>query len=148
METRIAENIRAYRKQRGLTQEQLAEVLGVSVGAVYKWESRSSLPELRLIMEMADFFDVSVDALLGYRIKDNRLDATEARIWRYHSEKNREGLDCRVSIQREGNVVTMATENLGIVIASVTTVKDEVEELYVALTGDQCALTNIRIECI
>ena len=51
----------------GLTQEQLAEVLGVSVGAVYKWESRSSLPELRLIMEMADFFDVSVDALLGYR---------------------------------------------------------------------------------
>ena len=53
METSIAENIRAYRKQRGLTQEQLAEVLGVSVGAVYKWESRSSLPELRLIMEMA-----------------------------------------------------------------------------------------------
>ena len=32
-----------------LTQEQLAEVLGVSVGAVYKCESRSSLPELRLI---------------------------------------------------------------------------------------------------
>ena len=34
METSIAENIRAYRKQRGLTQEQLVEVLGVSVGAV------------------------------------------------------------------------------------------------------------------
>lgn len=80
METRIAENIRAYRKQRGLTQEQLAEVLGVSVGAVYKWESRSSLPELRLIMEMADFFDVSVDALLGYRMKDNQLNATVERL--------------------------------------------------------------------
>ncbi len=37
METSIAENIRAYRKQRGLTQEQLVEALGVSVGAVYKW---------------------------------------------------------------------------------------------------------------
>ena len=49
-----------------LTQEQLAEVLGVSVGAVYKCESRSSLPELRLIMEMADFFDISVDALLPH----------------------------------------------------------------------------------
>ena len=82
METRIAENIRAYRKQRGLTQEQLAEVLGVSVGAVYKWESRSSLPELRLIMEMADFFDVSVDALLGYRMKDNQLNATVERLWK------------------------------------------------------------------
>ena len=81
METRIAENIRAYRKQRGMTQEQLAEVLGVSAGAVYKWESKSSLPELRLIMEMADFFDVSVDTLLGYHMKDNRLSATVDRLW-------------------------------------------------------------------
>ena len=81
METRIAENIRSYRKQRGLTQEQLAEVLGVSVGAVYKWESRSSLPELRLIMEMADFFDISVDALLGYHLNDNRLNAMVERLW-------------------------------------------------------------------
>ena len=88
METRIAENIRAYRKQRGLTQEQLAEVLGVSAGAVYKWESKSSLPELKLIMEMADFFDVSVDMLLGYQMKDNRLGATVDRLW--EASKNRD----------------------------------------------------------
>ena len=37
MEIRLAENIRAFRKVRGLTQEQLAEVMGVTVGAVYKW---------------------------------------------------------------------------------------------------------------
>ena len=67
METRIAENIRAYRKQQGLTQEKLAEVLGVSVGAVYKWESKSSLPELRLIMEMADAMALD----LGKEVADN-----------------------------------------------------------------------------
>ena len=39
MEIRLAENIRAFRKQKQLTQEQLAEVLGVTVGAVYKWEA-------------------------------------------------------------------------------------------------------------
>ncbi len=88
METRIAENIRAYRKACGLTQEQLAEVLGVSVGAVYKWESRSSLPELRLIMEMADFFEVSVDALLGYEMKDNRLNAAVERLWKACSSRD------------------------------------------------------------
>ena len=66
--------------------------------------------------------------------------------WNAWKEKNREGLDCRVSIRREGNIITMATENLGIRIASETTVRDEVEELYVALTGDQCVLTNIRIK--
>ena len=92
METKIAENIRAYRKQCGLTQEQLAEVLGVSVGAVYKWESGSSLPELRLIMEMADYFDVSVDALLGYRMKDNRLNAAVERLWKANSSRDYEAL--------------------------------------------------------
>lgn len=92
METNIAENIRSYRKQRGLTQEQLAEVLGVSVGAVYKWESGLSLPEVRLIMEMADFFEVSVDALLGYRIKDNRLNATVERLWKASVSRNYEAV--------------------------------------------------------
>ncbi len=88
MKTSIAENIRFYRKQHGLTQEQLAEALGVSVGAVYKWESRSSLPELRLILEMADFFEISVDALLGYRIKDNRLNAAVERLWKASSSRD------------------------------------------------------------
>ena len=92
METRIAENIRDYRKQRGLTQEQLAEVLGVSVGAVYKWESKSSLPELKLIVEMADFFDVSVDALLGYQMKDNHLASTVHRLNEYCRTRDPEAL--------------------------------------------------------
>ncbi len=56
-----------------MTQEQLAEVLGVTVGAVYKWETKLSQPELTMIMAMADFFDTSVDVLLGYEMKDNRL---------------------------------------------------------------------------
>ncbi|MBQ1390827.1 MAG: helix-turn-helix transcriptional regulator [Firmicutes bacterium] len=80
MKLALAENIRAFRKQRKLTQEKLAEVLGVTVGAVYKWESGLSQPELNLIVEMADFFDTSVDVLLGYRMKDNRLDAAIERL--------------------------------------------------------------------
>ena len=82
MDTRIAENIRVYRKQCGMTQEQLADAMGVSVGAVYKWEAKASLPELRMIMELADFFDVSVDTLLGYQMKDNRLNAAVERLWK------------------------------------------------------------------
>ena len=75
MKLSLAENIRTLRKQRKLTQEKLAEALGVTVGAVYKWESGQSQPELNLLVEMADFFDTSVDVLLGYRMKDNSLDA-------------------------------------------------------------------------
>lgn len=47
MTIQLAQNIRTFRKQRALTQEQLAEVLGVTVGAVYKWEAGLSLPELK-----------------------------------------------------------------------------------------------------
>ena len=79
----LSENIRSFRKQRKITQEKLAEALGVTVGAVYKWESGQSQPELKLVVEMADFFDTSVDVLLGYRIRDNRLDAALERLNSY-----------------------------------------------------------------
>lgn len=92
MENKLAENIRTFRKQRALTQEQLAEVLGVTVGAVYKWEARLSQPELSTIMELADFFDTSVDVLLGYEPKDNSLRATAERLKKYQSDKDEAGL--------------------------------------------------------
>ncbi len=92
MEMKLAENIRSFRKGRKLTQEQLAEVLGVTPGAVYKWEAGLSIPELTLIMEMADFFDASVDVLLGYTVKDNRLEATVKRLQEYRRSKDRDGL--------------------------------------------------------
>jgi len=109
MNMKLAENIRAFRKARRLTQEQLSEVLGVTVGAVHKWEAGLSVPELGMILELADFFDCSVDALLGYALKDNSLQATEARIWRYHSEKNRDGLsEVEKALRKYPNAFTIA----------------------------------------
>ena len=63
MKIKIAENIKALRKQHSFTQEQLAEALGVTTGAVYKWESGQSVPEVKLIMALADLFETSVDTL-------------------------------------------------------------------------------------
>ena len=65
--------------------------------------------------------------------------------WNAWKETNKAGMDCTVKIRRDGSRVTMETSNLGIAIDSVTIIKENVSELYVALTGDQCALTNIRI---
>ena len=92
MKLTLAENIRALRKERCYTQEQLAEILGVTAGAVYKWESGQSVPELGLLVEMADFFDVSVDALLGYRTKDNRIEATMTRLDEYARNRDPQAL--------------------------------------------------------
>lgn len=66
MQIKTGENIRRLRKEHGMTQEQLADSLGVTVGAVYKWEAGLSVPEVKLLMDIADLFDSSVDLLLGY----------------------------------------------------------------------------------
>ncbi len=92
MKMMLAENIRAFRKERSLTQEQLAEALGVTAGAVYKWEAKLSIPELELIVQLADFFDTSVDVLLGYEVKDNRLEATVKRLQEYRRGRDLDGL--------------------------------------------------------
>ncbi|MBR0399564.1 MAG: HD-GYP domain-containing protein [Mogibacterium sp.] len=67
--------------------------------------------------------------------------------WNEWKDRNRAGIDCTVTAKREGNVITVTTENLGIAIKSITTIKDEnVDNVYIALTGDQVAISNIRVE--
>ncbi len=92
MKSELAENIKNFRKDRKLTQEQLAEVMGVTTGAVHKWEAGSSIPDLSIIMELADFFDVSVDVLLGFKLKDNGQEATIHRLFEYSMTMDAQGL--------------------------------------------------------
>ena len=80
MENNLAENIRSCRKSLGLTQEQLAERLGVTLGAVSKWERGSSEPELSYIMGLAELFHISVDALIGYTMRGANADEEAERI--------------------------------------------------------------------
>ena len=63
MEHNLAENIRNARKSIGLTQEQLAEKLGITLGTSSKWEREASEPEISYLMELADILRTSMDAL-------------------------------------------------------------------------------------
>lgn len=105
MDTKLAENIRRYRKERSLTQGQLAEMLGVTVGAVYKWEAGLSIPELGMIIELADFFNTSVDALLGHEMKDNGLSSTLERLQFCIDAKERVGIqEAENALKRYPNI--------------------------------------------
>lgn len=66
MELQLGTQLHRLRKEAGLTQEQLAEAMGVTTGAVHKWETGKATPELGLLVELAEFFETSVDALLNY----------------------------------------------------------------------------------
>ena len=63
--------------------------------------------------------------------------------WDGWKKLNHDGFDCHVSVKREGNKITVITENGGILLKSVTKIKTDDDVIYVALTGDQCALTKI-----
>lgn len=60
----IGAKIQTLRKQRGLSQEQLAEALGVSRQAVSKWEAEQSVPDIDKIITICDYFGVTTDYIL------------------------------------------------------------------------------------
>ena len=61
----IGDNLKQLRLQKGLTQEQLAEILGVSSQAVSRWENNTSYPDITLLPGLAIFYNTSVDAIVG-----------------------------------------------------------------------------------
>lgn len=61
----FAEKLKSIRKQAGMSQEQLAEKLGVSRQAVTKWETDAGIPDIENIMAISALFDISIDELLS-----------------------------------------------------------------------------------
>lgn len=70
----LKETIRKYRKEMKLTQEQLAEIMGVSVGAVSKWELGLSNPDIMLLPKLAKVFGISIDVLFSFQLTDHSAD--------------------------------------------------------------------------
>ena len=65
MEQSLGKRIVQYRKRMGLTQDQLAEQLGVTAQAVSKWENDLSCPDINMLPRLAEIFGTTTDALLG-----------------------------------------------------------------------------------
>ena len=75
MKESIGKTIRRLRKERGFTQEELAERLNITSQAVSKWESESGMPDISQIVPLASVFGVSTDVLFGL---DTTTEASEA----------------------------------------------------------------------
>lgn len=63
----IGEVIRKYRKDKNMTQEELAVRLGVTTPAVNKWEKGNSYPDIMLLAPIARLLDISLDTLLSFQ---------------------------------------------------------------------------------
>jgi transcriptional regulator with XRE-family HTH domain len=65
-EINISMVIAAKRKEKGVTQDELAEFIGVSKASVSKWETAQSYPDITLLPQLAAYFNISIDELIGY----------------------------------------------------------------------------------
>jgi len=96
----IGSNIKKLRRERDITQEQLAEYLNISVSAISQWEGGKTTPDISLLAPLANIFEVSADVLLGIDVinKEKQIRDIVANAEKYHLT------DCEesVSMLREG----------------------------------------------
>ena len=69
----LGQSIRAIRKKRGLTQQQLAEKTGLQQSLIARWESDSHTPTTALLVCVADALEVSLDELVGRKILSKKF---------------------------------------------------------------------------
>lgn len=100
-----------------------------------------------------DYKELLLVRLDGEELVDNILVETEGTItvskdfqgWDTWKEQMKQGVDCEATIRRTEDLLTVSTSNLGVTINSRLRIPPETSNLYVAFTGDQCSITNIRI---
>lgn len=73
----IGNKIKELRKQRGITQEQLANAIGISFQAVSKWENNIALPDITLVPLLANYFAVSMDELFDFSLDEMEKEIEE-----------------------------------------------------------------------
>lgn len=96
MENTLGTRIAILRKEKGLTQEELAEKLGVSSQAVSKWENDLSYPDIMLLPQLSKIFDTTVDELLS-----GKKDEPAVRVVPKKERKNFDELVLRIKVDSD-----------------------------------------------
>jgi len=90
---KVGSFMKELRKERNFTQEQMAEKFGVSRRTVSRWETGRNLPDLDILIEIADYFDVNLRELLDGERRDDKMDKeaeeTVLRVADYSKEEKR-----------------------------------------------------------
>ena len=100
-------------------------------------------PMYRDILLRLDGENWDTEGIARNKVIVNIVDDFEG--WDAWKENNKKGYDCTVSFKIDGDKIITTTENFGISLKNITTVLQAPPEMYVCLTGDQVAITNIKI---
>ena len=122
MQLNLGYNIREFRRRNKITQETVADALGVTSQAVSRWEAGGSYPDMNLIPSIANFFGVTIDELFGYHNeRESRIDALVSQIQTMKWKNNGRdmNLDETIALARNALVEFPGNERLMVCLASV-----------------------------
>ena len=158
MTINIGENIKRFRKSRDITQEQFAELIGVSNVAVSKWECGETYPNIAILPVIAGFFCVSLDELMGYSksISDADIENIISEYWQMRAnglfEKATELIiKARAQYPADYSIMSVYMHNLigGKIADKELLVKNKHELLRLCdLILSGCTIEKIRLEAI
>ncbi len=77
---KIGSFLKALRKEKGITQEQLAEALNVSGRTVSRWETGSNMPDISILVDIADYYDISIPEIIHGERKSEIMNKEEREI--------------------------------------------------------------------
>lgn len=147
---KIGSNIAALRKEKGITQEELANALGVSAQAVSKWENNSSCPDVSLLTVIADYFGVTVDALLRSGAEEiTRADppSTDNNVAAVRGGKRNVRIKVTQPNGKEANVkVPFGVVKMGLRVGNVFGLQRDVADKIGALLDDPAAADILSVD--
>ncbi len=98
----FAKKLAELRKQRNMTQEDLGRVVGISTAAISKWENENAIPDIYMLIELADYFNISTDELLGRNLRKKKVAiADDAKFMRDNLERILQDNDYNVIVKAE-----------------------------------------------
>jgi len=122
MQLNLGNNIRELRRRNKITQETVADALGVTSQAVSRWEAGGSYPDMNLIPSIANFFGVTIDELFGYHNeRESRINALVSQLQEMKQRNNGAdtNLDEAIALARNALVEFPGNERLMVCLASV-----------------------------
>lgn len=70
----MVKNLKKLRVEKGISQQQLAEIIGVTQQSIYKYETQNVEPDFVILCALADYFSTSVDYLIGHSDIDHKIE--------------------------------------------------------------------------
>ena len=118
MNVKIGKHIKELRNRDGVTQDALAEALGVTGQAISKWENESGYPDIEYIIPIANFFNVTIDQLFGHNRSEseNKINEYCAKLDEMH--RNWADVNMRINLARQALAEFPADEKLLVRLAT------------------------------